>query len=148
MWDIAPVIVSMADASLGGLQGRSALLIGPKEGRALYAQLLRQEAMKEINEEDTPERIIYLLPYVQLLINMPGPGHVTTPTHHAQPESAQMLTAAQIARGCTGRMRPLVIFDLAQHTSVEELAGLLPPVCLYTPEDIRHILHKSAAKAS
>lgn len=144
MRDIAPAIISIADASLGGLRGRSALLIGPKEQRALYAQLLRREMMKYIYEEDTPERVVYLLPYVQLLINVPGHDVI----HNPKPEVSHVLSAAQIARGCTGRTRPLVIFDLAQHTSVEELAGLLPPICLYTPEDLRNILHKSEAKAS
>jgi len=145
MRDIAPAIISIADASLGGLQGRSALLIGPKEQRTLYAQLLQREMMKDIYEEDTPERVVYLLPYVQLLINVPVYDTIRNP----KPEISHMLTAAQIARGCTGRTRPLVIFDLAQHTSVEELAGLLPPICLYTPEDIRNMLHKkSEAKAS
>ncbi len=143
MWDIAPEIVSIAEASLGGLQGRSALLIGPKARRAPYMQLLHQETMKTIYEEDTPERVIYLLPYVQLLINMPEQDSAS-----GQEQAFTHLTAAQIARGCTGRTRPLVIFDLAQHTSVEELAGLLPPICLYTPDDLRRILNKTEVKAS
>jgi glutamyl-tRNA reductase len=63
-------------------------------------------------------------------------------------KAAPLLTAANIARGCTGRNRPLLIFDLAASTSVEELVGLLPTVCLYTPEDIRRILGKTIAKAS
>jgi glutamyl-tRNA reductase len=136
MHDIAPEIVSIADACFGGLQGRSVLLIGPKERRSPYAQLLRQQRVKYIYEEDTPMHISYLLPYVQLLISVPESGN------------APMLTAANIAKGCTGRNRPLLIFDLASSTSVEELVGLLPTVCLYTPEDIRRILDKTAAKAS
>jgi len=40
-----------------------------------------------------------------------------------------------------GRRAPLLIFDLASTTSVEELAGLLPAVCLYTPSDLHHILY-------
>ena len=50
------------------------------------------------------------------------------------------LTASAIAQGCIGRRSPLLIFDLAESTSVEELAGLLPAVCLYTPDDLRKIL--------
>lgn len=142
MEDIAPEIVSIADACLGGLQGRSALLLGPSERRSPYIQLLRQQKMKLIYEEDTPRHISYLLPYVQLLISVPAP------TPPKETPAAPLLTAANIAKGCVGRGRPLFIFDLASSTSVEELAGLLPAVCLYTPEDIRHILHKIEARAS
>ena len=142
MQDIAPEIVSIADACFGGLQGRSVLLIGPKERRSPYVKLLRQERVKYIYEEDTPTHISYLLPYVQLLISVPELDN------RYEERKAPMLTAANIARGCTGRNRPLLIFDLATSTSVEELVGLLPTVCLYTPEDIRRILDKTAAKAS
>lgn len=142
MHDIAPEIVSIADACFGGLQGRSVLLIGPKERRSPYAKLLRQQRVKYIYEEDTPAHISYLLPYVQLLISVPESSNLY------EEKSAPMLTAANIAKGCAGRNRPLLIFDLATSTSVEELVGLLPTVCLYTPEDIRRILDKTAAKAS
>ena len=143
MRDIAPEVLSIADACLGGLQGHSALLIGPEEHRHPYAKLLQKARMKYIYEESTSERVPYLLPYVQLLINMPS---VTPPTSEAQ--TAHRLTAASIAKGCIGRRKPLLIFDLAPFPSVEELAGLLPPVCLYTPDDLRHILAKGEMKAS
>ena len=142
MHDIAPEVVSIADACLGGLQGRSALLIGPAEQRYPYLQLLRQMRMKIVYQEDTPVRVPQLLPHAQLLIN--------TPTSSAQGEHAKannLITAATIARGCVGRRTPLLIFDLAPTTSVEELAGLLPSVCLYTPEDIRTILARLEMKA-
>jgi hypothetical protein len=142
MQDIAPEIVSIADACFGGLQGRSVLLIGPKERRGPYVKLLRQERVKYIYEEDTPSHISYLLPSVQLLISVPESSNLY------EEKATPMLTAANIAKGCTGRNRPLLIFDLAVSTSVEELVGLLPTVCLYTPEDIRRILDKTAAKAS
>ena len=140
MQDIAPEVVSIADACLGGLQGRSALLVGPEELRFPYIKLLRSMRMKFIYEEDTPARVSYILPHVQLLISLPSyiPGQATPP-----------LSAARIATGCDGRHIPLLIFDLAPypHASVEELAGLLPTVCLYTPADLRHILDKDMAKA-
>jgi hypothetical protein len=41
-----------------------------------------------------------------------------------------------------------LIFDLADSTSVEELAGLLPAVCLYTPDDIRRILSRAEVQIS
>ena len=146
MHDVAPEVVSIADACLGGLQGRSALLIGPEERRYPYMQLLKRAKMKCVYQEDTPVRVPYLLPYVQLLISMPAPptytttGTLTTPT--------PTLSAASIAKGCAGRHTPLLIFDLAPSFSVEELAGLLPAVCLYTPDDLRTILAKTDLKAS
>ncbi len=143
MYDIAPEVVSIADACLGGLQGRSALLIGPAEQRYPYIQLLRLARMKTLFQEENAERLPLLLPYVQLVISMPAraphrPGEAPLPE----------LTAANIARGCAGRRTPLLIFDLAPTASVEELAGLLPAVCLYTPDDLARILCKLAMKAS
>jgi glutamyl-tRNA reductase len=143
MRDIAPEVLSIAEACLGGLQGHSALLIGPEEHRYHFTKLLQKAQMEYIYEENTSERLPHLLPYVQLLISLPS---LTTP---ASPEqAAPMLTAASIAKGCIGRRKPLLIFDLAPSSSVEELAGLLPPVCLYTPDDLRHILAKREKKAS
>jgi hypothetical protein len=142
MPNIAPEVVSIADACLGGLQGRSALLIGPEEQRYPYASLLQRAGMKRVYEEDTPFHVSTLLPYVQLLISIPRQSRATGGL-------MPILSAATIARGCDGRHTPLVIFDLANSNSVEELAGLLPSVCLYTPDDLRHILTKQVlAQAS
>lgn len=146
MHDVAPEVISIADACLGGLQGRSALLIGPEERRHPYMQLLKRAKMNYVYQEDTPDRIPYLLPNVQLLISMPAlPPYGTM---GGTPLAAPMLTAASIAKGCAGRRTPLLIFDLAQGSSVEEMAGLLPTVCLYTPDDLRTILAKTDLKAS
>ncbi len=138
---IAPQVVSIADACLGGLYGRSALLIGPEEQRRSYASLLYAAGMKQVYQEETPTHVSPLLPSIHLLISMPKPLRKT-------PEGCvfPMLTAATVARGCDRRRTPLVIFDLACSNSVEELAGLLPAVCLYTPEDLRHILAKRQAR--
>ena len=87
--------------------------------------------MKGIFLEENYKSVSTILPHIQLLMNMPAPHQSTIP----------LLTAASIAAGCIGRHTPLLIFDLAASTSVEELAGLLPPVCLYTPDDLRHILY-------
>jgi hypothetical protein len=143
MHDIAPEVVSIAEACLGGLQGRSALLVGPEEQRCPYVKNLRRAKMKYIYQEDTPGRIAYLLPYVQLFISMPSPSIITD-------NKGVGLTAARIAKGCEGRQEPLLIFDLAATSSVDELAGLLPEVCLYTPDDLQRILQrdKRQAKAS
>lgn len=122
-------IISIAESCLGGLRGRSALLIGPEDMRLPYKTLLQQAGTKVIFQEEEYSRVPLLLPQVQLLMNLPDSR--TLPP---------LLTAAQIAAGCIDRRAPLVIFDLASSTSVEELAGLLPAVCLYTPDDLRQIL--------
>lgn len=142
MYDIVSEIVSIADASLGSLQGRSALLIGPEERRYPYLQNLRYKRMKSIFQEDMPVGLPLLLHHVQLVISMPA--FSLSETQQVIP----MLTAANIAQGCVGRRSPLLIFDLAPFSSVEEMAGLLPAVCLYTPEDLRRILSKIEMQAS
>ncbi len=138
---IAPQVVSIADACLGGLYGRSALLIGPEEQRHLYAHLLYAAGMQQVYQEDTPAHVSPLLPSIHLLISIPKALRKT-------PEGCvfPMLTAATVAKGCDRRHTPLVILDLACSTSVEELAGLLPAVCLYTPDDLRHLLAKNQAR--
>lgn len=130
MRPVQPAIISIADACLGGLRGRSALLIGPEETRQPYKRLLQEAGMKAIFQEENYNRVPMLLPQVQLLMNLP--------VSNASPP---LLTAATIAEGCVGRRTPLLIFDLASSTSVEEMAGLLPAVCLYTPADLRHVLY-------
>ena len=134
MLHFAPEIASIAEACLGGLRGRSVLLIGPERSCQPYKMLLQQMGVKTIYPEETPERLVALLPQVQLLMHIPEPPLVPDTT------SPPSITAAAIARGCDGRRAPLVIFDLAETTSIEELAGLLPAVCLYTPDDLRAIL--------
>jgi hypothetical protein len=138
MQDIAPEVVSIAEACLGGLRGRSAVVVGPREEARPYIELLKQAGMKYVYQEDTPYNVPSILPHVQLLIHAPSP----TRSEHEVP----VISAATIACGCVGRRTPLLIFDLAESTSVEELAGLLPAVCLYTPEDMRHILPKIQVK--
>ena len=127
-------IISLAEASLGGLRGRSALLIGSEDQRQPYSVLLHQAGMKYIYQEDTHGSVSSIIPHVQLLMNLPA----RSTSSHPIPQ----LAASAIAQGCIGRRSPLVIFDLAETTSVEELAGLLPAVCLYTPDDLRKILQK------
>ncbi len=126
-------IISIAEACLGGLRGRLALLIGSGEVCQPYKTLLQQAGMKTVFQEEDYARVPMLLPQVQLLMNVSGPN-----------PAAPLLTAALIAQGCIGRHTPLVIFDLAASTSVEELAGLLPAVCLYTPADLRHVFYPNS----
>lgn len=140
MQHLAPEIVSIADACLGGLRGRSALLIGPEERRHPYKTLLQEAGMKNIYQEETPLHLSALLPHVQLLMNLPAPI--------ASLDKAPLLSVSSIARGCVGRRTPLLIFDLAESTSIEESVGLLPAVCLYTPDDLRSILSRSQVQIS
>lgn len=141
MRNFAPEIVSIADACLGGLRGRSALLIGPEELRHPYSSLLQQAGMKSLYQEETPQHLSAILPHVQLLMHLP-------PISPVPSRAVPLITAASIAEGCIGRRSPLLIFDLAPSTSIEELAGLLPAVCLYTPDDLRHILARATVKIS
>jgi hypothetical protein len=133
-------VVSIAEASLGGLRGRSALLVGPEEQRQPYRVLLQQAGMKYVYQEDTHGSVPAIIPHVQLLMNL---SVSSTPSH-----PIPQLTASAIAQGCIGRRSPLLIFDLAEATSIEELAGLLPAVCLYTPDDLRGILKKGFSKVN
>jgi glutamyl-tRNA reductase len=129
-------VISIADACLGGLRGRSALLIGPGESLQPYKTLLLEAGMKAVFHEEEQRKVSTLLPQVQLVMHMPAslPG-----------SAGSLLTAATVAVGCVGRRTPLLIFDLASSTSVEELAGLLPAVCLYTPSDLSHILYANTS---
>lgn len=149
MYDIAPDVINIADACLGGLQGRSALLIGPEEQRSPYLKLLRRAHMQSILQAENTLAVADLLPQVQLVISLSalssaGEKLVITPVTDPP---APALTAATIAQGCAGRHTPLFIFDLDPLSSVEELAGLLPAVCLYTPNDLYAILCKQKTVA-
>ncbi len=140
MQPFAPEIVSIAETCLGGLRGRSALLIGPEEQCQSYKLLLQQAGMKYIYQEETYYQVSDILPHVQLLMNLPASS--------SSLYTIPLITASAIARGCIGRRTPLLIFDLAESPSIEELAGLLPTVCLYTPEDLWQILSRSQVQVS
>ena len=136
-----PEVVSIADACLGGLRGRSALLIGAEEQRQPYRLLLQQADMKCIYQEETYHHVSTILPHVQLCMSLPA---LSTSSY-----TPPLLTASSIAQGCIGRRTPLFIFDLSEGPpSIEELAGLLPAVCLYTPDDLRRILLRSQMRIS
>src|SRR5260370_26997450 len=121
-------VVSIAEASLGGLRGRSALLVGPDEQRQPYRVLLHLAGMKYIYQEDTHYSVPAIIPQVQLLMNLPVRS---TPSH-----PIPQLTASAIAQGCIGRRSPLLIFDLAESTSIEELAEFFSAVFPLTPYDL------------
>ena len=140
MQRFVPEVVSIADACLGGLRGRSVLLIGPEEQRQPYRLILQDAGMKYVYQEEAHRQVSAIIPHVQLLMNLPARSTAT--------QVVPLLTAAAIAQGCIGRRSPLLIFDLAESTSIEELAGLLPAVCLYTPDDLRSILSRNQVQIS
>src|SRR5947199_9903519 len=91
----APEVVSIAEVCLGGLRGRSALVIGPEEQRYFYVKLLRRAGMKCVYQEDTPFHVASLLPSIQLIISIP-------PSSHPVP----CVTAASIAKCRNGTRTP------------------------------------------
>ncbi len=139
---ISAAAVALARDALGGLAGRSALLIGAGRTNQLCAQLLRAEGVKRlILANRTPEtarevagavgaevaplsRVSELIPEVGLIISATAAPHL-------------ILSAATVAEGCKGRRAPLVILDLAVPRDVEEAAGLLSSVCLYNIDALR-----------
>ncbi len=131
MQSFKSAVIALADGCLGGLRGRSALLIGPQEFRRSYELMLKQSGMKQLYHADTSEDILHVLPDIQLLLYMPDK------------QSNEGLSAITIAMGCRERHTPLLIFDLAESPSVENEVELLPMVCLYTPDDLRWIFAKS-----
>jgi hypothetical protein len=137
MQRFVPEVISIAEACLGGLRNRSALLIGPEELRHPYKLLLQQAGVRSIYQQETHLHLPAILPHVQLLMSLPAPS--------ASPQATALITASSIAQGCLDRRTPLLIFDLAESPSVEELAGLLPAVCLYTPDDLRYVLSSAVS---
>ncbi len=133
---ISAAAVDLARDALGGLTGRSALLIGAGRTNQLCARLLRaggvkrlmlvnrtaetaQEVADELGAEAAPiSRLPELIPEVSLIISATAAPHI-------------VLSAATVAQACQGRHTPLVVLDLAVPRDVEETVGLLPSVCLY-----------------
>ena len=134
--------VALARDALGGLAGRSALLIGAGRTNQICARLLRAEGIgRLILANRTPDtaqelantvdaevaslsQLTELIPEVGLIISATAAPHL-------------ILSAATVAEGRKGRHAPLVILDLAVPRDVEEAAGLLPSVCLYNVDALR-----------
>lgn len=139
---VASLAMRVASESLGGLAGKSVLLIGAGRTSHLCAQLLRAEgiqrlmlanrtpaAASELAREMAGETIAFAdiadaIPTVQLIVSATAAPHL-------------VLSAATVARGMAGRHAPLVIVDLAVPPDVEEETGLLPSVSLYTLDTLR-----------
>lgn len=146
---VAALAVRVARESLGGLGGRSALLIGAGRTSQMCAQLLRAEGIDRLilanrtaqsaaelaadvgGEAITLAEVESAIPSVQLIISATAAPYM-------------VLNASTVARGTTGRRTPLVIVDLAVPPDVDEAVGLLPTVSLYTLDSLRNLDGNSA----
>lgn len=141
---VAALAVRVARESLGGLGGRSALLIGAGRTSQMCAQLLRAEGIDHLylanrtaqtaaalaeevgGDAISLAEIAEAIPAVQLIVSATAAPHL-------------VLNAATVARGTAGRRTPLVIVDLAVPPDVDEAVGLLPTVSLYTLDSLRSL---------
>lgn len=141
---VAALAVRVAYESLGGLSGRSALLIGAGRTSQMCARLLRSEGIgrlflanrtaqsaADLAAEVDGDAIALAdiettIPSVQLIISATAAPHM-------------VLSTSTVARGMTGRRTPLVIVDLAVPPDVDEAVGLLPNVSLYTLDSLRSL---------
>ena len=139
---VASLAVRVAGESLGGLAGKSVLLIGAGRTSSLCARLLREEGVQrlvlanrtaatadELAQEVSGEAIALAdvaaaISDVQLIVSATAAPHL-------------VLSAATVACGMANRRAPLVIMDLAVPPDVEEEAGLLPSVSLYSLDALR-----------
>jgi len=139
---VARVAVRVAGGALGGLAGKTALLIGAGRTSQLCAGLARDagaerllfanrtesvaaEVARAIGGEPVPlGEIAEWLPRVDLVVSATAAPHV-------------ILTAEAVARATADRSAPLVIVDLAVPPDVEAAVGRLPGVALHTLDDLR-----------
>ncbi|HKV83033.1 MAG TPA: glutamyl-tRNA reductase [Ktedonobacterales bacterium] len=139
---VAALAVRVASESLGGLAGKSALVIGAGRTSQLCAQLLRQggidrlalanrsasaarDLAEQVGGDPIPladvERAIQ---DISLIISATAAPHT-------------ILHGSTVAGGMAGRRAPLVVVDLAVPPDVSEDVGLLPSVSLYTLDSLR-----------
>ena len=139
---VASLAVHVASESLGSLAGATALVIGAGRTSQLCAQLLRAEGIgRLILANRTPtaaedlalevggeaigfDALADVIGEVQLIVSATAAPHL-------------VLAAQTVADGLGARTEPLVIIDLAVPADVEEAAGLLAPVTLYTLDTLR-----------
>ena len=139
---VAALAVRVAGESLGGLAGKSALIVGAGRTSQLCARLLSEAGVQRLvlanrtvaaadelaqlidGEAVALANLAHIIPDVQLIVSATAAPY-------------PVLSAATVARGMAGRRTPLVIVDLAVPPDVEEDAGLLPAVSLYTLDALR-----------
>jgi glutamyl-tRNA reductase len=134
--------VRVARDALGGLAGRTALVVGAGRTSQLCAQQLRAQGVgwlilanrsartalelaQEVNAEVVAlEDVREVIGGIDLIVSATAAPHVVLP-------------AATIASGLAGRHKPLVVVDLAVPADVDPAVGLLPQVTLYSLDQLR-----------
>ena len=139
---VAALAVRVAGEALGDLRDVPALLIGAGKTCQLCARLLREAgAGRLLLANRTPSAARALAAEVggevvalrEVEQAIPDVRLIVSATTAPRP----VLGAASVARGMQGRHTPLVVFDLAVPSDVEEAVGLLPQVSLYTLDTLR-----------
>ncbi|HEY7832308.1 MAG TPA: glutamyl-tRNA reductase [Ktedonobacterales bacterium] len=149
---LAAAGIQVAAESLGGLAGRSALVIGAGRTSQLCARALRAAGVGRLVLANRSARAAadlaaavaaetVALDDVSEAIG--GADLIVSAT--AAPHT--VLSAASVARGLRGRRTPLVIVDLAVPADVDPAAGLLPQVSLYTLDQLRATVDADPARA-
>ena len=139
---VAALAVEVAEESLGGLAGKSALIIGAGRTSQLCAELLRSRgigrlalanrsasAARELarrvdGEPISMSGIPATIQTTQLIISATAAPH-------------PILHASTVARGMADRAEPLLIVDLAAPPDVEADVAELPGVFLFTLDALR-----------
>lgn len=148
---VAALAVQVAAEAVGGLAGKSALLIGAGRTSRLCAEHLRAGGITRlILANRTSQTAAALAQEVQgdamdlaMLADVIPTVHLivsATAAPHA------VLDAATVAHALAGRHTPLVIVDLAVPPDVEDAVGMLPLVSLYTLDTL-HTLDAVTAQA-
>jgi glutamyl-tRNA reductase len=139
---LAGAAVRVASESLGGLEGKSALVIGAGRTSQLCARLLRAEGIGNLvlanrsarAADDLASEVGAAVVALEDVCEALERAHLVV---SATAAPHMVLSAATVACGLRGRRSPLVIVDLAMPADVDPAAGLLPQVSLYTLDMLR-----------
>jgi glutamyl-tRNA reductase len=138
---LAAAAVQVGAEALGGLSGKAALVIGAGRTSQLCAASLRAAGVARlVLANRTAESAATLAARVDgTLVALDDVGEAIGDMDLIVSATAAphvVLGAATIAAGLRGRHRPLVIVDLAVPADVDQAAGLLPQVALYTLDQL------------
>jgi glutamyl-tRNA reductase len=138
---------SLASAHLGGLDGRSVLVIGAGEMSALAIRVLRDQRVGPITILNrSPER-------AARLAGRAGGAHGSLDRLEAALSSAELVVSSTGATGVVlnrrvvqqatrGREHPLFLLDLAVPRDIDPAAGGLPGVRVANIDDLRLVLEE------
>jgi glutamyl-tRNA reductase len=141
---VASLAMRVADESLGGLAGKTVLLIGAGRTSQLCAQLAQAAGSARIVLANRSAATA-----AELAAEV---GGVTIPLHEigqviadvhlivsATAAPHTVLGASAVAAATPGRAAPLVVIDLAVPADVEQQVGQLPGVVLHTLDTLREV---------